>query len=97
MRVRAGKSVPESVFSRPRARPRRPELPGISSEPIGGYRGVIGRKTGFAGAAGRILLFEAVRGGRNRQAPGFSFQISKCRACCCLRGRKVYPSGKCCH
>jgi D-alanyl-D-alanine carboxypeptidase len=69
LRIRAVKSVTESVFGRPRARPRRGELPGISSEPIGRYRGVIGRKTGFADAAGRILLFEAVRGGRNRQAP----------------------------
>jgi len=42
-------------------------LPGISNEPIGRYPGAIGRKTGFADAAGRILLFEAVRSDRNRQ------------------------------
>jgi hypothetical protein len=66
--IRAGKRVPESVSSRPRARSRCRELPGISDEPVGRCRGVIGRKTGFADAAGRILLFEAVRGGRNRQA-----------------------------
>ena len=34
--------------------------------------GVLGRNTGFADAAGRLMLFEAVHGSRNRQASGIS-------------------------